>query len=74
MKHDMNKRILLRSEDYILRRYRLGFLALTSILVGFFYIMERKNSNKKTNFKAELQSLKEKTEKHNKEYDPGIII
>jgi hypothetical protein len=73
MRHDMNKRILLRSEDYILRKYRLGFFGLASVIAGTFLYIDKKKSNKKTNMKSDLEMLKDKAEKMNKEFDPGIL-
>jgi len=67
----MNKRMLLRSEEYVLRRYRLWFFGLASFIAGTFLYIDRKNSNKKTNLKSEMQMLKDKADKVNKEFDPG---
>lgn len=71
MRHDMNKRILLRSEEYVLRRYRLWFFGLATFFAGTFLYIEKKNSNKKTNMRSEMQMLKDKADKMTKEFDPG---
>jgi len=63
--------MLLRSEDYVLRRYRLWFFGLASFIAGTFLYLDKKHSNSKTNMKSELQMLKEKAEKTKKEFDPG---
>lgn len=71
MNHDMNKRILLRSENYILRKYRLWFFGLSTFLLGTFLYFDKKKQNRKVNLKSEIQKLKEKTEKNNKFYEPS---
>ncbi len=69
MKHDMNRRMLLKSENHILRRYRMGFFVLTAVLFGTYIYIDRKNANKKTNLKTDLNMMKEKSQKIK---DPGI--
>jgi hypothetical protein len=72
MKHDMNKRILLRSEEYILRKYRFKFFGLSIFLVISYIYMDRLKNNKKLNLKSEIQKIKEKQENDNSFFDPSI--
>ena len=71
MKHEMNKRILMKSENFVLRRYRFWFFGISVFLVGSYLYLEKRKTNKKLNLKSEMQKLKEKSEENNKTFEPS---
>ena len=73
MKHDMNKRILLKTEEYVLRRYRFKFFGISVFLLATYLYIDKLKYSQKLNLKSDIQKIKEKQEKNDSFYEPSIL-